>query len=127
MTQQVSKNPVATAVAFLRATILLLVDEGTPLTFSEYLRENSDDPDGYAVSFTVSIPRAQLGKVIGKQGRMAQAIRTILQAGSNQAGIRFDLDLVESHACTHTSDWHKQMIPCSACGETYSDEKARRL
>jgi hypothetical protein len=29
--------------------------------------------------------------------------------------------------CTHTSDWHKEMIPCSACGAEYSDEEAEQI
>ena len=29
--------------------------------------------------------------------------------------------------CTHTSDWHKEMIPCSVCGTEYSDEEAERI
>jgi len=29
--------------------------------------------------------------------------------------------------CTHTSDWHKEMRPCSVCGAEYSDEEAERI
>ena len=29
--------------------------------------------------------------------------------------------------CTHTSDWHKNMRPCVACGAEYSDEEAEYI
>ena len=29
--------------------------------------------------------------------------------------------------CTHTSDWHKEMVTCSVCGAEYSDEEAERI
>ena len=29
--------------------------------------------------------------------------------------------------CTHTSDWHKEMRPCSVCGAEYSDEESERI
>jgi len=30
-------------------------------------------------------------------------------------------------ACTHTSDWWKEMIPCVCCGAMYSDEAAEQI
>jgi predicted RNA-binding protein YlqC (UPF0109 family) len=36
-----------------------------------------------------------LGKVIGKQGKMANAIRTLLNAASGKAGKRYMLEIVE--------------------------------
>ena len=29
--------------------------------------------------------------------------------------------------CTHTSDWHKEMRPCSVCGASHSDEEAKDI
>ncbi len=41
------------------------------------------------------VAQEDLGKVIGKQGRLAQAIRTILSAASMKLGKRFHLDIIE--------------------------------
>ncbi len=43
----------------------------------------------------LSVADGDLGKVIGKQGRTAQAIRTILSAGSGKRGKRYILEIVE--------------------------------
>jgi len=54
------------------------------------------DNEGDLTTFKIEIPRSQMGKVIGKEGKMARAIRTILQAAAHQAGRRFSLDLEEA-------------------------------
>ncbi|MBW2408619.1 MAG: KH domain-containing protein [Deltaproteobacteria bacterium] len=41
------------------------------------------------------VAKSDIGKVIGKQGRMAQAIRTILSAASGKARKRYVLEIVE--------------------------------
>lgn len=41
------------------------------------------------------VAESDLGKVIGKQGRTAKAIRTLLAAASAQSGKRYGLDIVE--------------------------------
>jgi predicted RNA-binding protein YlqC (UPF0109 family) len=43
----------------------------------------------------LSVAKGDMGKVIGKQGRNAQAIRTILNAASGKAGKRYILEIVE--------------------------------
>jgi predicted RNA-binding protein YlqC (UPF0109 family) len=43
----------------------------------------------------LSVADGDLGKVIGKQGRTAHAIRTILNAGSGKRGKRYILEIVE--------------------------------
>ncbi len=43
----------------------------------------------------LKVADGDLGKVIGKQGRTAQAIRTILSAGSGKRGRRYILEIVE--------------------------------
>ena len=43
----------------------------------------------------LSVADGDLGKVIGKQGRTAHAIRTILSAGSGKRGKRYTLEIVE--------------------------------
>lgn len=41
------------------------------------------------------VAESDLGKVIGKQGRTAKAIRTLLSAASARAGKRYSLEIIE--------------------------------
>ncbi len=43
----------------------------------------------------LNVADGDLGKIIGKQGRTAHAIRTILSAGSGKRGRRYILEIVE--------------------------------
>jgi predicted RNA-binding protein YlqC (UPF0109 family) len=43
----------------------------------------------------LSVAKSDMGKVIGRKGRTAQAIRTILSAASGKARKRFFLEIVE--------------------------------
>jgi len=43
----------------------------------------------------VSVAKTDMGKVIGKQGRTAQAIRTILSAAAGKERKRYILEIVE--------------------------------
>lgn len=43
----------------------------------------------------LSVAREDIGKVIGKDGRTAQCIRTLLSAASSKAGRRVHLDIVD--------------------------------
>jgi len=43
----------------------------------------------------LSLAKMDMGKVIGKQGRNAQAIRTLLSAASGKARKRYVLEIVE--------------------------------
>ena len=56
-------------------------------------------PDGDGTVLLLRVAPADLGKVIGKQGRTARSIRTILGAASMKAQHRFSLDIqrVEGH------------------------------
>jgi len=57
-----------------------------------------DDPDAVSVDVTVHsvcVSPSDIGKVIGKQGRTARSLRTILGAASMKLHHRFALDIVE--------------------------------
>jgi len=43
----------------------------------------------------LSVAREDIGKVIGKDGRTAQSIRTLLNAAASKAGRRAHLDIVD--------------------------------
>jgi predicted RNA-binding protein YlqC (UPF0109 family) len=49
----------------------------------------------YTVVLEISVAKSDMGKVIGKQGRNAQAIRTILSAAAGKAKKRYLLEIVE--------------------------------
>jgi predicted RNA-binding protein YlqC (UPF0109 family) len=51
-------------------------------------------PDGDGTALLLRVAPADLGKVIGKQGRTARSIRTILGAASMKAQHRFSLDIL---------------------------------
>lgn len=63
-----------------------------------------DRPDDVQVTETeaekttileLKVAQEDLGKVIGKQGRMAKALRTILGAAANRDGKRLILEILE--------------------------------
>ena len=59
----------------------------------EILVEAVEDGDG--VVLRLRLAASDVGKVIGRQGRTARSLRTILGAASMKAKQRFSLDIVE--------------------------------
>ncbi len=53
-------------------------------------------PDGDATLLRLRVAPSDIGKVIGKQGRTARSLRTILGAASMKVHHRFALDIVEA-------------------------------
>ena len=64
-----------------------LVDQPDQVTVTEVICDHT-------VVLELSVAKSDMGKVIGKQGRNAQAIRTILVAASGKAGKRYMLEIV---------------------------------
>lgn len=54
----------------------------------------TEELDG-SICFRVQVAPSDIGKLIGKQGRTARSIRTILGAASMQTGHRYGLDILE--------------------------------
>ena len=50
---------------------------------------------GHTTMLEVRVAKADMGKVIGKQGRTAQAIRTLLSAASGKTRKRYILEIME--------------------------------
>jgi predicted RNA-binding protein YlqC (UPF0109 family) len=50
--------------------------------------------DGVATTFTVQVAEAEVGQVIGKSGRTARALRTLLSSISIKRNQRFTLDIL---------------------------------
>jgi uncharacterized protein len=55
-------------------------------------------PDGEGTLLRLRVASTDVGKVIGKQGRTARSIRTILSAASMKQKHRFGLDIVEDES-----------------------------
>jgi uncharacterized protein len=65
-----------------------LVDQPEKVEVEEF------DEDGTLV-LELSVAEEDLGKVIGKQGRTARAMRTVLSAASTKLHKRYALEIVE--------------------------------
>jgi len=60
----------------------------------------ADEPDKIVYEqegdkLIVKVPKSDMGRVIGRNGRIAKAIRTVLKAASNN-GQHFNFDIVEA-------------------------------
>jgi hypothetical protein len=70
----------------------------------ELARRLVDEPDAVRVEqvegddgslvFRLHVADGDIGKVIGRQGRLARALRTVVRAGGPNAGRRLQLDIV---------------------------------
>lgn len=70
----------------------------------EYLaRAVVDDPDGvdvevdegHPVTLSVHVSDGDMGRVIGKRGRVANAIRTVVRAAAARDGVEVDVEFVD--------------------------------
>ena len=55
--------------------------------------EQADGDDGSLV-LRLHVAEGDVGKVIGRQGRIARALRTVVRAGGPNAGRRLQLEIV---------------------------------
>ncbi len=51
--------------------------------------------DGKNVSVTVVLDASEMGKVIGRQGKIAKALRTLVRAGSLKENKKYNLEIKE--------------------------------
>ena len=71
----------------------------------KYIVENLvDDPtkvevttsqDGDTVVININAEKDEIGKIIGKQGRIAKAIRTVVKAGGIKQNVRYSVEINE--------------------------------
>ena len=66
-----------------------LVDEPGEVRVEQY-----DEDDGTLV-YELIVAEGDVGKVIGRQGRLARALRTIVRAGGVAAGRKLALEIVD--------------------------------
>ena len=50
--------------------------------------------DGDNVTINVTVAKGDMGKVIGKQGRIAKAIRTVVRAATIKSGVKYRIDIL---------------------------------
>ena len=51
--------------------------------------------EGKNVSVTVTLSASDMGKVIGRQGKIAKALRTLVRAGSLKENKKYNIEIVE--------------------------------
>jgi len=52
-------------------------------------------PQGRETLLELAVAPDDLGKVIGRQGRTARALRTLLDARGDRDGVRYELEILE--------------------------------
>ena len=72
----------------LTAIVHAIVDRPEEVSVTETAAEHTS-------VLELRVAKSDIGKVIGKQGRMAKAIRTILSAASGKVGKRYILEIME--------------------------------
>jgi len=65
-----------------------LVDDPTQVKVSQYMRRSD-------VTLRLRVSKEDMGRIIGKGGRVAGAMRTLLRVAAAQEGKRARLDIVE--------------------------------
>ncbi len=58
--------------------------------YSVEMRENGDTAD-----IVITIAQSDIGKIIGKQGRIARSIRTLVKAASGRGSVRYSVTIEE--------------------------------
>lgn len=53
------------------------------------------DADGETVSLTVEVGPGDMGRVIGRRGRIANAIRTVVRAAGVRDGVEVDVEFLD--------------------------------
>lgn len=53
------------------------------------------EDNGNVITITVSLVPSDMGKVIGKGGKLAKALRTLLRAASQKENKRYNLEIKE--------------------------------
>ena len=57
--------------------------------------EVTENARGNFIDVTVTVPQGDMGKIIGKQGRIAKAIRAVVKAASQKTGKKCNVEICE--------------------------------
>ncbi len=66
-----------------------LVDKPEEVVVTENIDENG------VITLSLKVANGELGKVIGKKGRIAKAVRTIVKSVAISKNIRVNIDIIE--------------------------------
>lgn len=53
----------------------------------------TEEADGDSITLTLSVAESDMGMVIGRHGKIAKAIRSIMKAAANSAGKRVNVEI----------------------------------
>jgi len=88
MTEQPANTSAANACALIEHIVKALVDEKNAVFIEEY-------EDGDETVIELEVAEAEMGKVIGRSGRIARALRTVLAAAGTKNNKRYALEILE--------------------------------
>lgn len=88
MSDSTNLVPAPTATAVLQHVVRSIVDD--PDAVNVEAREDDDK-----VHLEVRVGPGDLGRVIGRRGRTAQSIRTVVRAAASRDGVDVDIDFVD--------------------------------
>lgn len=71
----------------LQILIENLVDDPNSVTITENIKENT-------ISYEVSVSNKDIGKVIGREGKMAKSIRTIMKSIATKNKLRVIIEFI---------------------------------
>jgi uncharacterized protein len=84
-----NRKPAATATAVLEYLVRAVVDE------PDGVEVKVDDDRVGKVQLNVYVAPGDMGRVIGRRGRVANAIRTVVRAAAVRDGIDVDVEFVD--------------------------------
>ncbi|MBQ8540754.1 MAG: KH domain-containing protein [Clostridia bacterium] len=73
----------------LKVIVLPLVDNPMDVEITETEKEDGE------ILLSLKVASGDMGKVIGRQGRIAKAIRTVMKAAANKDGKKVAVEIVE--------------------------------
>ena len=73
----------------LKVIVLPLVDNPAEVEITETEKEDGE------ILLSLKVASGDMGKVIGRQGRIAKAIRTVMKAAANKDGKKVAVEIVE--------------------------------
>lgn len=83
-------EPTSEVLAALQVVVNGLIDDPHKATFTVIEQKQGE------TMFQVRVAPYDIGKLIGKQGRTARAVRTIIAGMGMKVGHRYTLDIVET-------------------------------
>lgn len=79
-------DPVGNLCALIEHIAVNLVEDPETITIQS-------EQHGTAVLIRLLVPETEMGKVIGREGRIARSMRTLLMIAASRKGLRASLDI----------------------------------